>query len=324
MPEDTTPRSASGTSGSSSDRSRSATPPSPAPANPATPAAPRQPVAPRPPVAPRTPVGYGNPRPAGGPGGGGGRPTPGAGGRPGFRPGGAPAGRPALPVRGRAHRERVQVEGRVVAPVVVRAVGRAARSGGRGPRGRAGGQNGHAAPGGLNAPRAPVLAKPTGPVAIPNQLMVKDLADLLGASVNEVIRELIGVGTLPASTRWWATIPPRRWRPSSASSRRKPRPQRRPQPWRRGATPTRSVRRRHVEDAHRVTRPRSSPSWATWTTARRRCSTPFATRAWRRARRAASRSTSAPIRSKSTGARSPSSTRRATRRSPPCARAAPR
>ena len=38
---------------------------------------------------------------------------------------------------------------------------------------------------------------------------------------------------------------------------------------------------------------RSSPSWATSTTARPRCSTPSAARAWRAARRAASRSTSA-------------------------------
>jgi hypothetical protein len=45
---------------------------------------------------------------------------------PDFAPEGRRRAGPALPVRGRAHRERVQVEGRVVAPVVVRAVGRAA------------------------------------------------------------------------------------------------------------------------------------------------------------------------------------------------------
>ena len=43
---------------------------------------------------------------------------------------------------------------------------------------------------------------------------------------------------------------------------------------------------------------RSSPSWATSTTARRRCSTPFARRASPSARPAASRSTSAPTRSR--------------------------
>ena len=45
---------------------------------------------------------------------------------------------------------------------------------------------------------------------------------------------------------------------------------------------------------------------------------------WRRAKRAASRSTSAPITSKRRAASSPSSIRRATRRSPRCVRAAPR
>ena len=43
---------------------------------------------------------------------------------------------------------------------------------------------------------------------------------------------------------------------------------------------------------------RSSRSWATSTTARRRCSTRSAARAWRAAKRAASRSTSAPITSR--------------------------
>ena len=70
---------------------------------------------------------------------------------------------------------------------------------------------------------------------------------------------------------------------------------------------------------------RSSRSWATSTTARRACSTRSARRASSRARPAASRSTSAPTRSTSatTAARSRSSTRPATRRSPPCAPAAP-
>jgi translation initiation factor IF-2 len=69
---------------------------------------------------------------------------------------------------------------------------------------------------------------------------------------------------------------------------------------------------------------RSSRSWATSTTARRRCSTRSAPPKSRPARPAASRSTSAPTRSTSTAAWSRSSTRRATRRSPPCARAARR
>ena len=64
----------------------------------------------------------------------------------------------------------------------------------------------------------------------------------------------------------------------------------------------------------------SSPSWATSTTARRRCSTPSATPTSWPAKPAASPSTSAPTRCDAAAARrSRSSTRRATRRSPPCA-----
>jgi translation initiation factor IF-2 len=73
-----------------------------------------------------------------------------------------------------------------------------------------------------------------------------------------------------------------------------------------------------------VDRPPSSRSWATSTTARRRCSTRSARRTSSRARPAASPSTSAPTRCTTARRRSPSSTRRATRRSPPCAPAAPR
>ena len=69
---------------------------------------------------------------------------------------------------------------------------------------------------------------------------------------------------------------------------------------------------------------RSSPSWATSTTARPRCSTPSATPMSCRAKPAASPSTSAPTRSRRTARRSPSSTRPATPPSPRCAPAAPR
>ena len=64
----------------------------------------------------------------------------------------------------------------------------------------------------------------------------------------------------------------------------------------------RSRRRERASSARRTTRacscraPLSSPSWATSTTARRRCSTPSGRPTSSRARRAASRSTSAPIR----------------------------
>ena len=68
---------------------------------------------------------------------------------------------------------------------------------------------------------------------------------------------------------------------------------------------------------------RSSPSSATWTTARRRCWTGSSASTWPRTKRAASPSTSAPTASRRTAGRSPSSIRRATRPSPKCAPAAP-
>ena len=68
---------------------------------------------------------------------------------------------------------------------------------------------------------------------------------------------------------------------------------------------------------------RSSRSWATSTTARPRCWTASSASTWRRTRRAASRSTSAPTASRRTAGPSPSSIRRATRPSPRCAPAGP-
>ncbi len=69
---------------------------------------------------------------------------------------------------------------------------------------------------------------------------------------------------------------------------------------------------------------RSSPSWVTSTTARPRCSTTSAAPRSRRAKRAASPSTSARITSRRRRASSPSSIRRATPRSRRCVRAARR
>jgi translation initiation factor IF-2 len=132
-------------------------------------------------------------RPAGGPPGGGGLRVPGTGlggarpgggsgprpggGAPGGRPGGGrPAGRPG---GGRP------------------AGGPGGRPGTRGGN-RGSAHNGRGAPsGGANgsAPaRAAVAVQPTGPIAIPAQIVVKDLADLLSVSVNALIRELIGLG----------------------------------------------------------------------------------------------------------------------------------
>src|SRR5579859_3659362 len=114
-------------------------------------------------------------RPAGGPNGGGGqRPI---------------APRPGAPRPG--------------APGTARPGGGAPRPGGAGgrpgsgQRGRANGHRGGPArgPGGMPiGPKVATPTKPTGPVAIPAQIMVKDLADLLGVTVNEIIRNLIAAG----------------------------------------------------------------------------------------------------------------------------------
>ena len=53
--------------------------------------------------------------------------------------------------------------------------------------------------------------------------------------------------------------------------------------------------RRRRNQGPAASAPRWSPSWATWITARLRCSTPSARPTWRAGKRAASRSTSAPI-----------------------------
>ncbi len=47
-------------------------------------------------------------------------------------------------------------------------------------------------------PRTATVQKPTGPIAIPPQIVVKDLAELLDVSTNEVIRDLIGFGIFAA------------------------------------------------------------------------------------------------------------------------------
>ena len=105
-------------------------------------------------------------RPAGGPNGNGGRPAPRPGGP---RPGGPGGGRPAGP-----------------------------GGGGRPGGGQRGGQRGNGRGRGSSAPTAPrperKEIRPSGPVTIPAQIVVKDLADLLSVSVNEIIRNLIGVG----------------------------------------------------------------------------------------------------------------------------------
>ena len=117
-------------------------------------------------------------RPAGGPNGNAGRrpagiaPRPGGPGAPaGRRPGGAarPGGGPR-PGNGRP---------------------------GGGRPGQNGARNGAHAPS-SGAPRSATPVKPSGPVEIPAQLAVKDLAELLNVSVNEVIRQFIAQGVFAA------------------------------------------------------------------------------------------------------------------------------
>jgi translation initiation factor IF-2 len=135
-------------------------------------------------------------RPAGGPNGGGGvRPSGNSGGRPGGgpartgapgapRPGGGGSGRPG---GGSGGRPGGNSGGRP---------GGGQRPGGGGGRGSRGGPHGRGNGNGpaTTARAAAVAVKPSGPVAIPPQVVVKDLAELLDVSVNEVIRDLITVG----------------------------------------------------------------------------------------------------------------------------------
>lgn len=135
-------------------------------------------------------------RPAGGPNGGGGvRPSGNSGGRPGGgpartgapgapRPGGGGSGRPG---GGSGGRPGGNSGGRP---------GGGQRPGGGGGRGSRGGPHGRGNGNGpaTTARAAAVAVKPSGPVAIPPQVVVKDLAELLDVSVNEVIRNLITVG----------------------------------------------------------------------------------------------------------------------------------
>lgn len=141
-------------------------------------------------------------RPAGGPNGGGGprttqvpgRPAPG-GVRPGFpaRPGARPAGGAGPRPSGAGGRPGGAFGGRPASGPGGRPNGASGgRPGGRGPQ-----HNGHGrgrAPLGVGSRTAVAPSKPTGPVSIPAQILVKDLAELLSSSVNEVIRGLITNG----------------------------------------------------------------------------------------------------------------------------------
>ncbi|HEX8983203.1 MAG TPA: translation initiation factor IF-2 [Ktedonobacterales bacterium] len=126
--------------------------------------------------APRPAGGGMTSRPAGGPNGNAGRPAP--------RPGGGGPGRPG----GGGPRPG----------------GGGPRPGGGGPRpgggGRPGGHGGQRGGGRRGGPPQSTPrperkeVRPTGPVTIPAQIMVKDLAELMSVSVNEIIRNLIANG----------------------------------------------------------------------------------------------------------------------------------
>ena len=67
-------------------------------------------------------------------------------------------------------------------------------TGGRGQHGGRGQRGGAATAGGASRADRRAETRQTGPVVIPPQIMVKDLADLLNASANEIIRTLIANG----------------------------------------------------------------------------------------------------------------------------------
>jgi translation initiation factor IF-2 len=130
-------------------------------------------------------------RPAGGPNGGGGMRTGGA------RPGGAPT-RPGAPGGGQRPGGGGGRPGGGQRPGGGggRPGGgqRPGGNGGRGGRGATHGRGNGNGPATTTARAAAVVVKPSGPVTIPPQVVVKDLAELLDVSVNEVIRNLITVG----------------------------------------------------------------------------------------------------------------------------------
>ncbi len=126
-------------------------------------------------------------------------------------------------------------------------------------------------------------------VTIPEAITIQDLANRMSERAVDVIRLLMKQGqmvtindVIDADTaqliaeEMGHTVQPRRRSPTSKKACSPP------------PTPMRTCSRAR----------RSSPSWVTSTTARRRCSTPSAPPTSRRAKPAASRSTSAPIRSR--------------------------
>ena len=172
---------------------------------------------------------------------------------------------------------------------------------------------------GRPAPRRDATARPSAPpmpaapppvtrtITLAEGMTVKDLADKLDLRVKDVLAKLLMKrlmmtinSTLDTDT---ATMLAREFGADVADAQ-----------LRRGADRDRTPTNRSA-GGHRDRARRSSPSWATSTTARRACSTPSAKRASPSARPAASRSTSARITSRSTAGTSCSSTRRATRRS---------
>ncbi len=147
---------------------------------------------------------------------------------------------------------------------------------------------------------------------------VRSFSEAIGVPAQQVLRQMLLVGHDGQHQR----------RDRSGNGRTAGRRAGRGNRLQEGARPGRTNARRVVASSP-TTRPcssparRSSPSWATSTTARRRCWIGSSASTWSAAKAAASRSTSAPTRSRRTAARSRSSIRRATRRSPRCGPAAP-
>ena len=144
------------------------------------------------------------------------------------------------------------------------------------------------------------VAPPTGPVTVPSGVTVRELSQALGVAVAQIIKIMMGLGEMVQITQSLtdeavqliASEVGREVTIKHADEE--------------------EVEPESYEDAPRTSPParRSSRSWATSTTARRRCSTRFARPPSSRPRPAGSPSTSARTRPSTTAGRSPSSTRR--------------
>ena len=188
----------------------------------------------------------------------------------------APAGGPCAGAPAAGRPARSAASSSTPAPpgaAAARATGAAAAAAGRG-RERAEQQT------------APVV--PTGLVKVPSGSTVKDISQLLGITTPDIIKALMGYGEMVTITQ---TLSDEAIEVLATDFGREVEITH-------AADEEAELEKEAVDDPDRpqAARRRSSPSWATSTTARPACSTPSATPTSRPARPAASRSTSAPTR----------------------------